>query len=140
MSSHNQGFILLMALLGLFTLCVVTFLLSSMLTATKHASQTPLPTQQDVWLCVHQLERELSDGSNIQITNQQLSFQLNGQTIKYFRSGSRLVRQVDNQGFEIVLLSIDFVSFTKKGQLLLVTVSKEKGWLEEWTFIPGTDV
>lgn len=137
MRLNARGFILIMAIFSLFILCLTTFLLSQAWIVTRHLNFQSSPPRQDLWLFSHQLENELLRGSNIQVTNNTLSFQLDQDSVRFFLSGDRLVRQVNEQGYEIVLLNIRSVSFEQRDHLITMSIQDTKGKTELWRFLPG---
>jgi competence protein ComGF len=123
----NQGFTLLTALMSLLVLCVITFLLSQISSYLLHVSQTPPILRQDIWNAQHQLEAEAIKGTELRTMSHQLTFLLNGETIQYVQSGNRLIREVNGQGFEIVLLKIKSVTFTEEEGVVTMTITDSEG-------------
>lgn len=137
MIKNKNGFTLISALIALMAVCVLLIVLSQLHTVIRHISHVTSNVRHDIWLSVHQLESELLGANSISASDRTLTFQLNGDTIMYSQNGSRLVRQLNNQGFEIVLQSLSTVSFKKNGALINMTIKTEKGETYEWSFING---
>lgn len=137
MIKNKNGFTLISALIALMTICVLIFLLSQFFTVLRHVSQVTPSESHDIWLSVHQLENEVLDASTITVSDQTLTFILYGNTITYSQNGSRLVRQLNNQGFEIVLQSLSSVSFQKDGGLINMTIKTNQGVSYQWSLLNG---
>jgi competence protein ComGF len=129
---RNQGFTLLTALMSLFVLCVITFLLSQMSAYLLHTSGHRQMIRPDLWNAIHQLEAEAVRGTNLTTTRHQLTFQLDGQTIQYTQSGTRLIREVNGQGFEIVILNINSVNFIDGEGVVTMTITDSEGKDTQW--------
>jgi competence protein ComGF len=123
----NHGFTLLTALMSLLVLCLISFLLSQTTSYLLHVSQTKPIIRRDIWNAIHQLESEAIRGTNLTTTSHQMTFILNGETIQYVQSGTRLIRQVNGQGFEIVLLNIKSVTFTEEAEVVTMTITDSEG-------------
>lgn len=131
----QNGLTLLTALLALFVLSIVILLFTQLTSVLRHIHTVQTANLSVPWITAHQLEFELLNGSNATVTNQVLSFSLNGQTISYFQNGTRLVRQLNNQGFEIVLQDLSTVEFHKTGSLISMDITMNQGRVDQWLFL-----
>ncbi|HSU80613.1 MAG TPA: ComGF family competence protein, partial [Candidatus Angelobacter sp.] len=64
--------------------------------------------------------------------SRQLTFSLAGDTIQYVQNGTRLIREVNGQGFEIVLMNIKSVNFSEEGEVVTMTITDSDGQDVSW--------
>ena len=128
----NHGFTFLTALMSLFALCVITFLLSQMSFYLVQVSHAKPMVRPDIWNALHQLEAETIRSTELTVTSRQLTFSLDGDTIQYVQNGTRLIREVNGQGFEIVLLNIKSVNFSEEGEVVTMTITDSDGQDVSW--------
>lgn len=132
---NEHGFTFLSALLALFALSIAILLFTQLNSVLRHMQTVQNPTLSVPWIAAHQIEFELLNGSKATVTNQSLSFSLNGQTISYLQSGTRLIRQLNNQGFEIVLQDVSSLEFEKTGSLISIHIKMNQGREYQWLFL-----
>ncbi|MFC0269979.1 competence type IV pilus minor pilin ComGF [Metabacillus herbersteinensis] len=91
------------------------------------------PFEWDVFLI--QLQRELSEASNIETTTNELTFQNNqGETVTFHQYQDLLRRQVEGRGHEIVLLQVKESTFTKENTGVTLKVVSTAGKNFTFTF------
>ncbi len=134
-NDREKGFTLLSAILALFALCMTILLICQLRTVIRHLDRNPQKNSPVVWISAHQIETELLNSTTVQITNQTLTFVLNDQTISYSLQGLNLVRQLNNQGYEIVLQDVLSVDFKKTGSVISMRLTMKQGGQYTWLFL-----
>ncbi|BBN99129.1 competence type IV pilus minor pilin ComGF [Sporolactobacillus terrae] len=133
----QAGFTLLSTMLALTVLFVVLSLTTALVQLMNHHFQPRLDSQKEVQLFFAQTANELHQSTSVLNTSdhQRLTLIHSEGVISYsFLSPGRIVRRVNEQGYEIVLQRVAGVSFqTTDDEQVSIHVTDQQGRDFYWT-------
>ncbi|GGE46705.1 hypothetical protein GCM10011391_26940 [Pullulanibacillus camelliae] len=130
---QQQGYTLLSTMIALSLLYMISALIMLLATITFHEAPAERWGRKDIWLFMHQFQKELESGQEIQCEPNDISFQKDEDLIDYRQSGMRVLRTLNHSGYEIALNDITEWTCASYHSLINVKVRDKKGTVYRWS-------
>ena len=127
-----QGFTLLTMMVALAALTILAGLVSNMAMATFGHHPYNAIDRKDIYLFFAETQEEMKSAQNLQCYQGGITFELYGNTIDYKLIGTNIRRQVNGNGYEIVLKKAQSVTFQYVNQVTTILLKDTSGRPYQW--------
>lgn len=124
-STKYSGFTFVEALVSLLFVAACCLLFSNLVKMTPLILGNIEGTEEKNWhIFLIQLQNEIQAGQLLQTTEQQILFlnEAKQQKMSIGFKNEKIIKQVDNKGYQPLLMNIKMLSFAQEGEELLVKV------------------
>jgi|UPI0004242283 competence protein ComGF len=129
---NANGYTLLSMMLALSAFVIISTVLCKMAVAIFSSSQSTPADRKDIWLFFAQTGSEIASSTNCEVFEGGMSFLLNDQIINYKLIGSTVRRNVDGEGYEIVLQKVSSLIFQCDASIASITIRDDRGRVYKW--------
>ncbi len=128
---NNAGYTLLETMFSLMIIALVSFLCLNLVLELKTIDNSDNPWRNFV-LVNHSLFVDWKQSGEINIANNMINFKYsNDKVVNYYCNNDELIRQVNNQGYEIVMIKLDNCAIAQGNLTLEVNGEKNTFNLEQ---------
>lgn len=119
---NNKGFTLLEGLMGMFVMSVLVMLILQMVLVLNDTMISYYNKRQDT-LFIMQANRDFFKSQNTYVKDNILYFETyDKETITYEKSEDKIIRQVNNAGYEVILSNIESAKFYEENNKFYLEV------------------
>jgi len=131
--NNQKGFTLLSMMLALSALMAALFLITAIVISMSRHFKDDLVSRKEVFVFFLQTADEVHQAQSLACTDNQLSLSLADSTIDFKQSGVRVYRQVNGEGYDIVLQHVHSIRFQCSGRFLSIQIEDENRHLFQWS-------
>lgn len=131
--NNQKGFTLLSMMLALSALMAALFLVTAIVMTMSHHFKDDLADHNEIYIFFLQTAEEIHQAQSLTCADNQLSLLLADGTIDFKQSGLRVYRQVNGEGYDIVLQHARSIHFQCSGRLLSIQIEDENHRQFQWS-------